>query len=323
MKKFPVSGAQYYIALFSAIFIWSSAFFVTKFALSGIGPILLSAIRILIAFFALLPFALKHGFHFKSILNKNAFLYGLFGYGGNLVLLSLGLLTCSASISSIIHGLFPFFMILFGFFMLNENITRKKITGILFSVAGVIIASVGDLSQDSGTTLWGILLVIISVLTWAYYSVFSKKTASGMDTFVLSEVCFGTAFLCVLPFTFLELLFSDFSMPEFSSIFSLLYLGIMSGAVGILLWNYGLKKIDSAIAGIYFNLMPVIGLVLAVFAKEHITFLQILGCIFILTGVFICTGSSRQQRPHAKKLEGNPPAQGNKSTNEEKAQKIL
>lgn len=284
-----INNAKYYIAISSAVFIWSSAFIVTKVALTGLGPITLSTIRILIAFAILFPFARKRGFRFKNLFTKNAFLYGIFGYGGNLVLLSVGLLTCTANISAIIHGLFPVFMILFGYFMLNESITRNKILGILFSIFGVVVASIGDLSQNSGTTIPGILLVTISVLTWAFYSVYSKKTAEGMDTFVLSELCFGTGFICILPFAFLEQLFTDFSMPNSSAVFSLFYLGIMSGALAIVLWNFGLKKIDSAAAGIYFNLMPVIGLFLAIFAHERIAFLQVSGCILILAGVFVCT----------------------------------
>lgn len=287
------NNAKYYIAVFSAVFIWSSAFIVTKVALAGLGPFTLSAIRILIAFIVLLPIALKRGFRFKNLFTKNAFLYGIFGYGGNLILLSIGLLTCTANISAIIHGLFPVFMILIGHSMLNESITRNKVLGIIFSVVGVVIASIGDLSQNSSTTILGILLVTLSVLTWAYYSVYSKKTAEGMDTFVLSAICFGTAFLCLLPFAVLEQLLTDFSMPSSGAIFSLFYLGIMSGALGIVLWNFALKKIDSTIAGIYFNLMPVIGLFLAIFTHERIAFLQVSGCILILAGVFICTKPGR------------------------------
>ncbi|MEL7654467.1 MAG: DMT family transporter [Bacillota bacterium] len=290
-----IRNAKYYIALFAAVFIWSSAFIATKFALTGLAPITLSAIRILIAFTALLPLAWKRGFRFKNLFTKNSFLYGIYGYGGNLVLLSLGLTSCTANISAIIHGLFPVFMIILGYTMLKEAVTRNKVLGIIFSVVGVVIASIGDLSQNSETTLFGILLVTISVLTWAYYSVFAKKTAVGMDTFVLSEICFGTGFLCVLPFALIEQLFTDISMPAPGALFSLFYLGIMSGAVGILLWNYGMKKVDSTVSGIYFNLMPVIGLFFAILTHERIAFLQVLGCILILAGVAVCTKPGKEK----------------------------
>lgn len=289
-----IKNAKYYIAVIAAVFIWSSAFIAAKVALTGIGPFTLSLLRISIAFIVLLPFAWKRGFRFRDLFTKNAFLYGIFGYGGNLVLLTIGLVTCTASISAIIHGLFPVFMIFLGHTMLSERITRNKVLGIFFSVAGVVAASVGDLTQDSTTTLFGIVLVSVSVLTWAYYSVLSKKTAGGMDTFVLSTICFGTAFLCILPFAIFEQLLTDFSMPGPEALFSLVYLGVMSGAVGIALWNFGLKKIDSGVAGVYFNLMPVIGLVLAFFFHEKIAFLQVAGCVLILAGVYVCTRPEKE-----------------------------
>jgi len=282
---------KHYIALFAAVFIWSSAFIVTKIALAGFGPITLSLVRILIAFLLLFPFAKKRGFHLKSLFTRNSFIYGIFGYGGNLVLLSLGLMSCSANISAIIHGLFPVFMIFFGYLLLKENITGNKILSIIFSVLGVMIASIGDLSQNKETSILGILLVAISVLTWAFYSVYAKKTAIGMDSFVLSQICFGTSFLCTLPFALIETAVNGFTIPDRGTFFSLFYLGIISGVIGTILWNYALKKVDSAAAGIYFNLMPVIGVFFAFVFGEQIKILQIIGCLLILAGVLLTSKS--------------------------------
>ena len=289
------NNLKYYISLLAAVFVWSSAIIVTKLALVGLGPITLSLLRILVAFLILLPFSLKRGFTFRMLFTKNAFIYGIFGYGGNLVLLSLGMVVCSANISSIIHGLLPVFMILFGYFLLQEQVTKSKVIGILFSVIGVIIASIGDLSSGSGTTVWSIILVSASILTWGFYSVYSKKTADMMDSFLLSEICFGTSFLFVLPLSLIEILWKGFILPDMNTVISIVYLGCMSGSVGIILWNYGLKKVDSAIAGIYFNLMPVIGLFFAMLAGEKITILQIIGCVLVLIGVFI--GSKVKKAP--------------------------
>lgn len=284
-----------YIALFAAVFIWASAFIVTKIALVGFGPITLSFIRMIIAFIILLPFAWKRGFRFKSVLTKNSFIYGIFGYGGNLVILSLGLLICSSNISAIVHGLFPVFMIVFGNLLLKEKFTKYKVAGITFSVIGVLIASIGDLANNTDTTILGIILVSLSVLTWAFYSVYAKKTASEIDSFVLSEICFGASLICTVPYVVAEIFFFGFALPDTSTLLCLLYLGSMSGAAAILLWNYGLKKVESGVAGIYFNLMPVIGLFFALFAGENITYLQILGCGLVLIGVFVGTKKCKKE----------------------------
>lgn len=98
-----------HLALIAAVIVWSSAFVVSKVALTGIGPVTLTSIRIIICFILLLPFTIERGFRFRNLFRKESFAYGIFGYGGNLMLLTLGLTACSAGISAISHGLFPVF----------------------------------------------------------------------------------------------------------------------------------------------------------------------------------------------------------------------
>ncbi|MDD2215554.1 MAG: DMT family transporter [Eubacteriales bacterium] len=279
----------YYIALAGAVFFWSSAFIVSKAALVGMGPITLSTVRILICFFVLLPFSVKRGFTFRSLFRRNSFFYGVFGYGGNLILLTLGLTECSAGASAISHGLFPVFMLFFGYLLLSEKVTINKAVGIIFSIVGVVIASIGDLTLNTGSTLKGILLVVISVFSWAYYSVFAKKTAGNLDTLVLTELCFGTAAICTIPLAICEILWVGLPNPDHITIICILHLSLMSGVFATLLWNFSVKKVSTAVSGIYFNLLPVIGLAFAVAFGEQTSLLQITGCIFVLVGVLITT----------------------------------
>jgi len=282
------SNFKYYAALILAVVIWSSSIIVTKVTIAGFGPIALSFSRALVAFLFLLPFSLKQGFRFKMLLSRQAAIYGIFGYGGNLLLLTLGLQHCSAGISAIIHGLFPFFMILFGHFMLAEGVNKFKTFGMLFSIAGVIIASIGDFAANDGT-LWGILLVVLSVFTWAFYSVYAKKTAATLNSLVLTQLCLGTSVIFIAPLFLLEMALVGIQLPTPAALGSILYLGALSGGIAVILWNYGLKKINSAVSGIYFNLMPVFGLIFAFFIGESITTIQIAGCLLVFTGVLIGT----------------------------------
>lgn len=289
--KASLKSARSYIAIFMAVFIWSSAFIAAKTALSGMGPVTLALVRTSIAFVVLLPFALKRGFKFKSLFTKTALICGLTGYGGNLFFLNIGLQTCSTNISAIIHGLFPVFMVFFGRLMLEEKVTPGKVLGIVFSVIGVIIASIGDFRGNSGTTLWGIFCIVICVLLWAFYSVYVKKTISHLDSFAITQINFGGSILVLIPVTAIEIYVGGIGMPNTAAWLSMLYLGVFSGAFGILLWNYGLKKVSSATAGIYFNLMPVIGVGFALAVGETITILQVVGCALVLAGVIVSSKS--------------------------------
>lgn len=289
------SNLKFYMALIFAVVVWASSIIVTKLTIQGIGPITLSFSRALVAFLFLYPFAFRNGFKLKMLLTRNAMIYGVFGYGGNLLLLTFGLKYCSANISAIIHGLFPVFMIFLGYCMLSEKITKIKIFGILFSVIGVIVATIGDLSSNSGT-LTGIVLLVLSVLTWSFYTVYAKKTASEENPFVLTEICLGASVIFIFPLFVGEAAFIGISFPASETLLSILYLGIMSGGIAIILWNYGIQKVNSAVSGIYFNLMPVFGLVFAAFIGEKINPIQIIGCGLVFLGVLIGTSSEISKR---------------------------
>jgi drug/metabolite transporter (DMT)-like permease len=289
------SNLKFYIALIFAVAVWASSIIITKLTIQGIGPIALCFLRSMVAFIFLLPFAYRNGFKLKMLFSKNAMIYGVFGYGGNLLLLTLGLQYCSANISAIIHGLFPVFMIITGYFMLSEKITKIKTFGILFSVIGVFIATIGDFSNNSGSLI-GIVLVVLSVLTWSFYSVYAKKTASNMNSFVLTEICLGASVLCLFPLFLAEISLIGISLPSVETVLSISYLGVLSGGVSVILWNFGIRKVSSAVSGIYFNLMPVFGLVFAALIGETINYIQILGCAFVFLGVIIGSSSELSKR---------------------------
>jgi len=289
------SNLKFYIALIFAVVVWASSIIVTKLTIQGIGPITLSFSRTLVAFLFLYPFAFRNGFKLKMLLTRNAMIYGVFGYGGNLLLLTFGLKYCSANISAIIHGLFPVFMIFLGYCMLSEKITKIKIFGILFSVIGVIVATIGDLSSNYGT-LTGIILVVLSVLTWSFYTVYAKKTASEENSFVLTEICLGASVIFIFPLFIGEAIFTGISFPSPETLLSILYLGVMSGGIAIILWNYGIRKVNSSVSGVYFNLMPVFGLIFAAFIGEKINYIQIIGCGLVFLGVLIGTSSEISKR---------------------------
>ena len=174
---------KYYIALAACVFFWSSAFVVSKVALTDLGPIALSVLRIFLCFWILFPVARKHGFHFRDLFHKNSFIYGIFGYGGNLILLTVGLTGCSAGMSSIVHGLFPVFMALFGWLLLSDRMNRFKWLSIALSIAGVLAASFQDFTgSHGGNTLWGMGLSLIHISTSGRIVLIHSRNSSSVNT---------------------------------------------------------------------------------------------------------------------------------------------
>ncbi|MDD3350771.1 MAG: DMT family transporter [Eubacteriales bacterium] len=278
-----------YLALTAAVFFWSSAFVVSKKALTGLEPLTLSTLRIVFCFVLLLPFAIKRGFRFRDLFHKRSFFFGIVGYGGNMALVTLGLNSCSAGISAIAHGLFPVFMIFFGYSMLSEKVTLAKGIGVLFAVAGVVVATMGDLSSHSDSTLLGVSLVILSVFIWAWYSVTVKKKAFDLDAIVLTELGFGTAAITFIPLSLGELALTGLPSPDHVTLICIVYLSVMSGVFATVCWNAAVKKVPAVVSGVFFNLMPVIGLGFALVAGESSSWLKFVGCALVLLGVVFTT----------------------------------
>jgi len=294
MKK--ESGWKDYLALIAAVFFWSSAFVFSKHALIGFGPITLAAFRIVLCFLLLLPLAARRGFHMKDLLRKDSFFFGIVGYGGNMALVTLGLSGCSAGISAVAHGMFPVFMIFFGYLLLSEKVNLQKGIGVCFAVGGVVMATIGDLAVNEGSHLWGVLLVVLSVFIWAWYSVTVKKKAVAMDAIILTELGFGTATITFLPLALGEMALTGLPTPDVTTLIAILYLAVMSGIFATICWNAAVKKVPAVVSGVFFNLMPVIGLGFALLAGEGASWLNVTGCGLVLIGVLFTTLEKRKPR---------------------------
>jgi drug/metabolite transporter (DMT)-like permease len=70
-------------------------------------------------------------------------------------------------------------------------------------------------------------------------------------------------------------------------ILAVVYLGVLAQAVAYGLWNLALEHVDASVAGPYVNLVPVVGVVLALAVGETMTPVQILGGLTVAVGVWL------------------------------------
>ena len=72
--------------------------------------------------------------------------------------------------SGLIMTLIPVFTLVFAYFFVKEPITWKKILGVLLSLAGVVILLlVSGTGGAGGSSLNGILLILLSVISFSLY----------------------------------------------------------------------------------------------------------------------------------------------------------
>ena len=146
--------------------------------------------------------------------------------------------------------------------------------------------------------------VALSVITWAFYSVYAKKTAKHLHPFVLTEIFFGTAILSFTPLAAVEIAVTGIAVPSPISLVSILYLCVFSGVLATILWNTGVKAVSPTVSGVYFNLTPVVGLLIAVATGESTSLLQLGGCLLIIAGVYVGTKTDEGE---ASPTSSDPP----------------
>ena len=81
-----------------------------------------------------------------------------------------------------------------------------------------------------------------------------------------------------------------------SSIAGILFLGAGANAAAFALWNVSLRYVDASTAGSYINLVPVIGVLLALMLGETMTPLQWFGGAVVMAGVWL-TDRNRARSP--------------------------
>lgn len=270
------------VCLSLASVIWGLNFAVGKAALEAIPPMPLLALRMAIAFVALLIVALPLGAHKvdRSELPQLAML-GLIGFPLSCGTLYLGADLLSASMAALIAASTPVFIALCGWFFLKEPIAGRQWFAFGFAMLGMVGMTLAGSSAGAIHPI-GTAFLLISCLTWGLYTVFSKGLKSSPLTIQLYALGFGL--LGTVPFL------RPFPMPLWtpSLVWSLLFLGVIATALAFWLWNQGFQYLDASTGSLFYFFQPVTGVMAAgLFFGDSLGLGQWIGAFVLLGGVLL------------------------------------
>jgi drug/metabolite transporter (DMT)-like permease len=284
MKNNTLLGSLYLVLASS---IWGGMYVVVKVVVSVIPPLELVWLRYVVALFTLLIIGLAT--RQKWRIEKRYFLIiiaiGIIGNAISIVAQETGTMLSTAQMGAIITSSTPAFMVIFARLILKERLTLKKGISVCLATIGVLlIVGIGNMSMSS--TLGGIWL-LIAALTWALMSVLVKKLPRDYSQIVVTTYSILVALIVLTPFVLPRLHEINISELTHPTIWGgLLYLGVISTAVGFLLWNRGLQMLNASNGGLFFFFQPVVGTLLGwLILGEKIGVTFWIGSILILTGV--------------------------------------
>lgn len=276
-----------YLALAASI--WGGMYVVVKVVVSVIPPIELVWMRYCVAFIALLIIGLIKRQSW-CIQKRDLLLLVVIGIIGNtisIVTQEYGTKFSSAQMGAIITSSTPAFMVIFARILLKERLNVKKILSVCLATIGVLLI-VGNGTIDMSGQLGGIFL-LIAALTWALMSVLIKRVPKSYSPIAITTYPILVAIVLLTPFVLGRLHEIDTAQLVHPTIWGgVLYLGIISTALGFLLWNRGVQLLNASSGGLFFFFQPLMGTLLGwLLLGENIGGTFWIGAFLVLIGVLI------------------------------------
>lgn len=280
----------------AAASIWGGMYVVSKVVLEVIPPFTLLLIRLVMGAMALgavIYFRRQNSENkrdFTKELFCKSFLVGVVGYGISLGFQFVGTKLSTASNGSLVTSATPAFVLLFAPFLLGEKTTTRRIVALVISSLGVLAVIDPRNAELSPSLFWGNMSLLAAALTWALYSVLVRKVSQTQDLLISSAVMLLGGIPSSLALSIWEVNTVGIGEITPGIIGGLLFLGIISTAIAMFLWNYAFAELPAAVASLTFFAQPVVGTLLGwFFLAEAITPLFIIGGVLIGVGILIAS----------------------------------
>jgi drug/metabolite transporter (DMT)-like permease len=286
MQDKPIWG---FLSGLTAAAIWGGMFVVSKVVMDVVPPFLLILMRLLLGILTLGACILitkewnVRWDQFWRILGV-----GIVGYGVSLGFQFFGTKLSTAANASLVTSTTPAFVFIFAAILLSERITTNRLLALLLATAGVIVVIDPRKIALSTSFFWGNLCLVVAALTWALYSVLIRKVARDTSILTTTLIAFIGGLPVCLPLSSWELLVFGSGKITLGVITGILFIGIVSTALAMYLWNYAFIMLDAGTASLTFFAQPVIATILSVtFLKSQITPAFYIGGILIAIALLI------------------------------------
>lgn len=290
-QSIMLRGAVYGL---TAAAIWGGMYVVSDVVLEVIPPFTLLALRLLLGLIVLLPVFQRSGLsqpgrpQIKQVLGV-----GLVGFGISLGAQFVGTDLSNAVNGSLITSASPAFIVLFAVLILRERLTTRRLLAVVVATVGVLVILDPTEADFGSETFTGDLSLAVAALTWGLYSVLVRQVTHThkLDTLVVTILAFSGGLLLVIPASAVELTQTTIGEIDLGIVLGVLYLGIVSTAVAMWLWNRAFALVDASVASLFFFAQPFTGVLLGVLLLDQLMTAGLwIGGLLIGVGVLLSLG---------------------------------
>ena len=289
------------LLVFVPVLIWGITWPLSKVALAYSPPILLAGMRSLIAGMLLLIIAIpkKEKLHFRKhwrIYLVSGIFNSVLFYGLQII----GLQYMDSGLFTVIVYLQPIFIGIIAWLWIKEPMTMAKVIGLLLGFAGVAVVSVGGVSGH--ISVIGIVLGILTALSWAIGTVFIKKEGYKVDGvwLITCQSIIGGTIMTIIGSYFENWKEISWGTPY---ILSMMFLSIFSVAIAWIIYAFLLKKGEASRVATYNFLVPVIALAIgSLLLNEPFTYMIFAGLTLIILSIVLVNYQGNYFRKEQRKV---------------------
>jgi drug/metabolite transporter (DMT)-like permease len=268
--------------------VWGSSFLWIKIAVQEIGPILLVALRLLFGILALLVVVAysRPKWPRQRRVWINLAMLGLINNALPYALISWGEQYIDSGVAAVLNSTTPLFtMIVAHIFLTDDRMTRQRVLSLLMGFAGIVALFSRDLFSGPRGSLLGQMAVLLASISYAFASVFARRTTKDVSLVIRALVPLLGADL--LMWTLVPVFESPVSLPQLPlTWFSIVWLGVLGVAVAFLLYFYLLHSVGPTRTVLVTYIFPLVGVALGViFLNERLDWQLLAGTMLIIASV--------------------------------------
>ncbi|WPV02820.1 EamA family transporter [Mucilaginibacter sp. cycad4] len=285
------------IAFATVYIVWGSTYFFIKMAVAGFPPLLLGALRFFTAGLLLMVWCAIKGENI--FIKQNIFHAAVSGFlllviGNGAVIWAEQTLP-SAMVAIMVTSPPIWFVLLDKPNWATNFKSKSTILGLIIGFIGVILLFRDQIADVLGSSagpskLPGMILLLFGTLGWASGSLYSKHYNTKGSVSVNTAWQMLAAGMFFLPSSFLN---NEMGKVQWNAIpahswYALAYLIVFGSIAAFSAYVWLLQVRPATQVGTYAYVNPVIAVLLGViFAGEHVTLIQVIGLVVILSSVLL------------------------------------
>ena len=271
--------------------IWGSSYILIKKGLTGLTPVQLGSLRVIITTLLIAPIGYNKIKHIPKNKMKWVAISAFVGSFLPAYLFAFAETEISSSVTAVMVSLTPLFTLLISVIIFGEELLKKQVLGVIIGFLGIVVLINNELLSSS----FNILYVMLIVLAAFCYAVNANLLKYKLPNIPALGIVFMSFLFMFIP-AFIVLFFSDFPFSDFTSnpliLESIVYIVILAlfGTAIAKVMYIKLLAISTPVFSVSTTyLMPVVAIFWGLLDGEEFKLTQFIGTSIILIGVYLVT----------------------------------